>query len=324
MIGRRTDVALALVASLVLAGCNDTKDAAFQGWIEADLIFVGPDEAGRVETLAVREGDQVQVGGPLFTLDADLQAADVHTTNAQVAEARARVARVEAAQQRKEEIAVLEAQERRAQSAVDLSSAELERVQTLFNRGGISSQAQLDVAKANAGRDRAALEEVRRQITVARMSSREEDIAAARQSLAAAEARRTASETKLARRRLTAGIAGSVQQIYYRPGEMVPAGKPVLAILPPGNLKVRFFVSEAMLPQVKFGDTINVRCDGCQPGITATVSFISRTSEFTPPVIYSLEERHKLVFLIEARTEHPEMLRVGQPVSVTLAPGAAP
>jgi HlyD family secretion protein len=316
----RPAVAIALVSALVLAGCDNGKEPTFQGWVEADLIFVGPDDAGRVETLSVREGDEVAVGMPLFAVDADLQAADVHTAAAQVAEARARLSRLESAQQRKEEVAVLEAQEKRAESAVSLSTAELDRVQTLYNRGGIASQAQLDIAKANAGRDRAALEEVRRQITVARMASRDEDIAAANQSLVAAEARRGAAETKLARRRVAASIAGTVQQIYYRPGEVVAAGKPVVAVLPPGNLKVRFFVSEAVLPTVKFGDVVNIRCDGCADALTAKVSFISRSSEFTPPVIYSKEERSKLVFMIEARTETPEHLRVGQPVSVKLGP----
>ena len=117
---------------------------------------------------------------------------------------------------------MLEAQEKRAEAAVALSTAELERQQTL--RQGHRAQAQLDIAQANSNRDKAALEEVRRQITVARMASREEDIAAARQSLAAAIARRDARETKLARRKLAAPVGGTVQQVYYRPGEMVPAG----------------------------------------------------------------------------------------------------
>src|SRR5439155_15812508 len=160
--------------------------------------------------------------------------------------------------------------------------------------------------------------------TAAGWARGEEALAAARQSLAAAEARRTAAETKLTRRRLAAPVAGTVQQVYFRPGELVAAGKPVVALLPPGNLKIRFFVNEATLPKLKYGDVINVRCDGCGDGITAKVSFISRASEFTPPVIYSLEERSKLVFLIESRTEQPERLRVGQPVSVTLAAGPAP
>jgi HlyD family secretion protein len=324
MTARRIVAAIAAATTLLLGGCDNGKDAAFQGWVEADLIFVGPDEAGRIETLAVREGDEVASGAPLFGLDSDLQVADVHTAAAQVAESRARLARLETSQQRKEEVAVLEAQEKRIESAVALSTSELERVQTLFNRGGIASQAQLDIAKANAARDRAMLEEVRRQIAVARLASREEDIAAARQSLAAAEARRNASETKLMRRKVAASVAGTVQQVYFRPGEMVPAGKAVIALLPPANLKVRFFVSEVILPKLKFGDVVNVTCDGCGEAIAAKVSFIARASEFTPPVIYSLDERNKLVFLIEARTEQPQRLRVGQPVSVTLAGQGAP
>jgi HlyD family secretion protein len=112
--------------------------------------------------------------------------------------------------------------------------------------------------------------------------------------------------------------AGTIQQIYYRPGELVPAGKPVLALLPPGNIKIRFFVPEAVLPKSKLGEPVTVRCDGCAGEIKARVTFISRSSEFTPPVIYSLEERAKLVFLIEARTDEPADLRVGQPVDVLL------
>jgi HlyD family secretion protein len=288
-----------------------------QGWIEGDFVFVGPDETGRVETLSVREGDQVASGAPLFTVDADLQKADVNTTTAQVAEARERLRRLEAAQQRIEEVAVLEAQEKRAEAMLQLSTVEFDRQQQLTARNA-GTQAALDTAKANFNRDKAALEEVRRQIAVARLSAREEEIAAARQMLAAAESRKSSAETKLARRKLVSPVSGAVQQIYFRPGEMVPAGRPVLSILPPGNIKVRFFVGEPMLPKVALGDTVEVTCDGCAKPIAARVSFIARSAEYTPPVIYSLDERNKLVFMIEARTDTPDGLRVGQPVSVAL------
>ena len=309
-----------LALTLALAACS-SDTGRLQGWVEGDFVFVGPDEAGRVETLAVREGDQVAAGAPLFAVDADLQTADVHTASAQVAEARARLARLESAQQRKEEVAVLQAQERRAESAVGLSTAELDRQQTLAAKG-IAAQAQLDTARANSSRDKAALDEVRRQITVAQMSSREEDIAAARQSLAAALARQTASQTKLARRKLVSPVTGAVQQVYYRPGELVPAGRPVLSILPPGNIKLRFFVAQALLPKIALGDSVEVTCDGCAQ-LVARVSFIARSAEYTPPVIYSLEERNKLVFMVEARPEKPDGLRVGQPVQVALRGGVA-
>jgi HlyD family secretion protein len=308
--------ALTVMLALALAACGN-GNGRLQGWIEGDFVFVGPDEAGRVEALAVREGDSVAAGAPLFAVDADLQQSDLNNAIAQVAEARARLERLEAAQQRKEEVAVLEAQERRAEAMLVLSTAELERQQTLTSKG-VGTQAALDTAKANFNRDTAALDQARRQITVARLSAREEDIAAAGQTLAAAEARRNSAETKLARRKLVSPVSGAVQQIYYRPGELVPAGRPVLAILPPGNIKVRFFVGEALLPAIALGDAVQVSCDGCREAIPAKVSFIARSAEYTPPVIYSLEERNKLVFMVEARTEKPDGLRVGQPVSVAL------
>jgi HlyD family secretion protein len=136
--------------------------------------------------------------------------------------------------------------------------------------------------------------------------------------LRTAQARLNSAQTRLARRKVFSPVAGPVQQIYYRAGELVPAGKPIVSILPPGNLKVRFFVNEATLPKLKIGGPVGISCDGCKAGVTAKITFIARTSEFTPPVIYSVDERSKLVFLIEARTTTPEMLRVGQPVSVTL------
>jgi HlyD family secretion protein len=101
----------------------------------------------------------------------------------------------------------------------------------------------------------------------------------------------------------------------------VPAGRPVVSLLPPGNIKIRFFVPEALLPTIALGLGVTIQCDGCK-AVPAKVTFISRTSEFTPPVIYSQDERSKLVFLIKARTETPGELRVGQPVDVKLAEAA--
>jgi HlyD family secretion protein len=138
--------------------------------------------------------------------------------------------------------------------------------------------------------------------------------------LRTAQARLDSAKTRLTRRKVFSPVAGSVEQLYFRVGELVAAGKPVVALLPPGNIKVRFYVNEATLPKLKLGESVRVSCDGCADNIMAKISFIARNSEFTPPVIYSLEERSKLVFLIEARPERPELLRVGQPVSVTLLP----
>ena len=126
------------------------------------------------------------------------------------------------------------------------------------------------------------------------------------------------SQTRLARRKGAAPVAGTIQQIYFREGEMVAAQRPVLSIMPPGNMKLRFFVPETELPKLAIGDEVRIACDNCAADLTAKIYFIATMAEYTPPVIYSLEERNKLVFMIEARTDTPQGLRVGQPVNVTL------
>ena len=246
-------VAVAGALALALAACYPAPDRGFQGWVEADLIFVGPDEAGRVETLSVREGDVLEKGAPVFSVDPALQNADLEMARASLTNAR----------------------------------QAFERAQTLL--------------RTAAGTQKAV-----------------EDAEAA---LRTAEARVASAQTRLARRRVASPVTGAVQQIYYRPGEVVPAGRPVVSLLPPGNIKIRFFVPEAVLPKVALGDAVTIHCDGCRNDIPAKVTFISRSSEFTPPVIYSVDERSKLVFLIEARTETPDGLRVGQPVDVRFVEG---
>ena len=243
--------ALACLLALPLAAC-DQAETSYQGWIEANLIFVAPDEVGRVQTLAVAEGNAVKTGEPLFTVDDDLQQADL------------------------------------AQVKASLTNA----------------QQSFDRAKFLAGTG----------------TGTQKDLDAATAVLRDAQARLNSSQTRLARRKVFSPVDGTVQQIYFRPGEMVPAGRPVLALLPPGNVKARFYVPQAVLPTIALGDTVRMHCDGCPRDLTARVSFIARQSEFTPPVIYSLQERSKLVFLIEALPEQPTALRVGQPIDVALGP----
>jgi HlyD family secretion protein len=224
----------------------------FQGWVEAELVFVSGEEAGRLESLSVREGDTVAVGSPLFTLDADLQRAAVAENEAAVVNAR----------------------------------QSFERAQALLKRA-VGSQKAFDDAEAV---------------------------------LRSAEARLNSARTRLERRKVMSPVMGSVQEVYFRTGEMVQPGRPIVSLLPPNNTKVRFFVPQATLPSLHIDEPINISCDGCKPGLTARISFISAQAEFTPPVIYSREERARLVFRIEARPDEPENLRVGQPVSVSLRP----
>jgi HlyD family secretion protein len=244
-------LAVAALAA-TLAGCNEKRDPGFQGWVEADMIFVSPDETGRVIKLNVREGDEVKRGEQLYSVDDDLQNADLNQNKATLAN---------------------------AQQTYDRAAS--------LSKTGSGTQATLDSAVS---------------------------------SLRVAEARVNTSETRLARRQGFAPVAGTIQQIYFREGEMVPEKRPVLSIMPPGNMKVRFFVPEAELPKLAIGDEVKVTCDNCSADLTAKIYFIATTAEYTPPVIYSLEERNKLVYLIQARPARPDAMRVGQPISVYLNP----
>ncbi|MFG1417880.1 HlyD family efflux transporter periplasmic adaptor subunit [Xanthobacter sp. V0B-10] len=311
---------LVLAAALALAGCDGGAQQSFSGYIEGDLVFIGPNEPGRVTALSVREGDTVAKGEAVARVEDDLQLAALDSARAQLKEAEAQLANAEAPLQRPEEIAVLEAAERRASAALDLSRIELSRQKDLVPKGA-SSQANLDSAQHTFDQNQAAYDEARRRTAAARIASRTQQIQAAQEAAAAARAAVAAAEVRLARRTLVAPEAGAIQTVYYRVGELVPEGRPVVSLLPPGLVKIRFFVPEAVLPKVALGESVRVECDGCPP-LTGKVSFISASAEYTPPVIYSREERAKLVYLIEARPDAPGSTRPGQPVSVTL--GGAP
>ena len=294
-------------------------DPGWQGWVEADFVFVAADEAGRLEHLAVTEGRRVATGAALFVMEHALQDADLQAAQAQLAESRARLARIEAAMQRPEEIDVLRASEARARAAVDLSEVEYERSKTLVSQG-VAPRSRLDQAEAARDRDRAALVEVQRQIQVAGLSGRAEDIEAARRAVALAEAHVESAQTRLKQRTVAAPVAGLVHEVFFRPGEVVAAGRPVVSLLPPANMKLRFFVPQGKVPGIGAGQTVRIACDGCPANLTARITFIASQAEFTPPVIYSRDERAKLVFRVEAIPEKPDALRVGQPVAVFPVP----
>jgi HlyD family secretion protein len=246
---RKVTIALAALAlATSLAGCNELRDPGYQGWVEADMIFVSPDESGRVTKLNVREGDEVKTGDALYSVDDDLQQANLNQNKATLAN---------------------------AQQSYDRANS--------LSKTGSGTQANLDAAVS---------------------------------ALRVAEAQVNTSQTRLARRSGFAPVTGTIQQIYFREGETVPAQRPVVSIMPPGNMKLRFFVPESELPTLSIGEEVRVTCDNCAADLTAKIYFIATAAEYTPPVIYSMDERNRLVYLIQARPVKPDALRVGQPVSV--------
>jgi len=315
-------VLLLLFAPLMLAGCGDQATNVFPGYMEADLVLVGSEQGGRVLTLTVEEGDHVEKDKPLFSLESEAEEAQVASARSRVTEAEARLADVKQTMQRPGEIEILEAALNQTRAMLQNSRYSLQRAKTLYEEGW-SAKAKLDEAQATHDRDEAAVAEAEKRIGAAKLPGRSDMIDAAAANVEAAKNALVQAETNIAKREVASPANGTVEEIYFRPGEVVKEGQAVLALLPPGNLKVRFFVQEPVRASLSVDQIVQVSCDGCGEGLTARINFISRDAEFTPPVIFSREQREKLVFLVEARPIGETVkLTAGQPVTVTPGPPA--
>jgi HlyD family secretion protein len=270
---------LVLALTLLLAACGERASDVMQGYGEADYIYLSSQDAGIVGELLVREGDQVEAGARVFRLDTERLGYGAESAEAQRAAAAAAV--------------------RTAQAEATLAQRNYARGAQL-ERQGFYPRARLDTDLAARDAANARLAQARR------------------------EAIAVGAEAGLAEERVSdlagaAPVAGTIERIFHRAGEVVAAGQPIVALLPPQNMKVRFFAPEEMLAQLPVGARVLVTCDGCAEPIPARVSFVAREPQFTPPVIYSLDQREKLVFLIEARFDGATPIRPGMPVDVRIA-----
>lgn len=312
----RLRYAILLLAGLA-AGCGEPPRAALQGYVEGEFVRVAAPHAGALETLSVQRGQQVETGEPLFALESENETAARREALERLVSARAQLANLEKAR-RPSEIEAVAAQLAQAEAALQLSTTELKRTETLVAENFIS-RARLDEARSAVERDRARARQLQAELRTARLGAREDEVQAARASVAAAQAAVEQAQWRLAQKSVRSPVTGLVADTLYVRGDWVAAGAPVVSVLPPSNLKIRFFVPEERLGRIAIGQKANVRCDGCPDAIVATVSYVAPQAEFTPPVIYSRDSRRKLVYLVEARPHAlPAPLHPGQPVDVEL------
>ena len=268
-----------LCLAMLAAACTQHTNDALQGYGEADYVYLSSQDPGIVGELFVREGDTIAAGAPVFRLDPQRLGYEAQSAASQQAASTNAI--------------------RTAQANAVLAERNYARGAELAAQG-FYPRARLDA-------DRAA-----------------RDVANAQLAQARGETASASAQTGLARERVhdtsaRAPAAGTIEQIFHRPGEVVAAGAPIVALLPPQNMKVRFFAPQSMLARLPLGTHVTVSCDGCARTFTGHVSFVAQEPQFTPPVIYSLDQREKLVFLIEARFDAPTTIRPGVPVDVRLA-----
>jgi len=289
----------------------------WQGYADADYVKVGPTQQGLLTSLAVARGDAVKVGDPLFTQDETSDRAARDQANRLLAQAEEQLANLEASG-KKTEIDQAIANLADARATRDRAKLDLDRNETLLRTNVVSIQA-VDQARAAFKSAQAKVEVA--EAALAQMQApmgREREIKAQRQAVDAARAALAMTQWRLDQRTVTAPVAGRVADVLARPGETLAAGAPVVSLLPPENILVRFFVPETALATMHRGDTVMLTCDACPPALAATISFVSPQAEYTPPVIYSESSRAKLVYLIEARPspDKARLLNPGQPVEV--------
>lgn len=312
----------AVLAVLGPAACTPAPPAGWSGYVEGDYVYVATPLGGTLATLAVQAGQDVRAGTPLFTLDPEAERAASDEAKARLASAQAQVADA-AKGRRPAEIAVTAEQLAQARAARDLARSDLARQQALLAQGFVS-QARLDDARTALAQAGARVGELEAALRVARLPARDDARSAAS---AQAEAARQALRQSEWRAQQKLGAAPSdarVADVFFRLGEYVPAGQPVVSLLPPGHVKARFFVPETEVATLAAGQAVTLHCDGCGAPIAAHISRIATQAEYTPPVIYSNAQRGKLVFMVEARPQAKDAARLhpGLPLDVRRAAAA--
>ena len=315
---KRHTAYILLAAGGALAACSHEGASSFQGYVEGEYVYVASPVGGRLDRLAVERGQTVAEKAPLFELEAEQEIAARRQADEQLKAAESQLADLKTGK-RKPEVEVVQAQLVQAVAAQEQAALQLKRDEAQFEAGGIP-RGQLEDSRSNEAVKTARVRELTGQLEVAKLPAREEQIRAQDAQVEAARAAVSQSAWKLDQKRVAATQGGLVVDTMYRVGEWVPAGSPVVRLLPPGNVKVRFFVPEPVAGGLKPGRAIDVRCDGCGADVPAVVTYVANDPEYTSPIIYSNETRAKLVFLVEARptVENARRLRPGQPVGVML------
>lgn len=294
------------VAAFLILGPLAHRPAILSGYVESEPLYLAAPVSGAVTALDVRRGDRVAAGAFLFAIDDRPLLAQKAQAGGQIAQALAQAA---AARQTENQLQAVLDGDRASAAQADREAA---RAVKLFTEAGV-------VSRQDAERARTAAETAHAQLAAAQ---RQAGAAAAqvRAASSLAEAARASQAEIVARLSQTSARApgpARVEDTFFQAGEWAQANQPILALLPDDRITLRFFVPEQQIARYRLGRRVRFACDGCAAGLSATVSYVSPRPEYTPPVIYSRESRDRLVFLVEARPDHPAALSPGQPVDVT-------
>lgn len=310
----------AAVLAALLGGCGKEDHGSYQGYIEGEYLYLAAPLAGYLNTLDAARGSRIAAGAPVFSVAAEPEQQGLREAEARETGAREKLRNL-SEPHRPPEVAAMEAQLRVAEAALQLSERQLQQQESLAAKGYISS-ARLDEVRAARARDAAQVDAARQQLATFRATlGRVPEMRGAEADVDAARAQVAQKRWEVEKKVVAAPVAGEIADTYFRQGEWVPAGQPVASLLPDTLRRIRFFVPETVVANIRPGITVEATCDGCARPIRGTVNFVAPQAEYTPPVIYSRGSREKLMFRVEAvpAAEQAAALRPGLPIDVRLA-----
>ena len=307
------DFLAGLLAAVLALLPHQGAPEGFNGYLEADYVYVAPVSAGRIAEIAVTEGDAVNAGALVFTLDTTQQLYLLKAALARVAAAEATLENLETGS-RDAELDIIRASLNRAQADLAQAQSNLARSERLAAAGTVPA-VRVEQDRTALTTAQAQVEQLRAQLAVAELPARNAQQVAAEANLNAAEADAERARQDLEDRQVEAPLGGTVDKVFYRVGEVAGVGSPVMSILPEGPLEAWFFVPEMQRAGLSVGEAVRVSCDGCDV-LQASITHIASAPQTTPPIIYSREERSRLVYLVKAELEVANTLRPGQPITV--------
>jgi len=315
----RKMAAVGFVSALALAtsGCGRHEATVYPGYVEGEFVYISAPMDGRLQHLFVARGQQVAANAPLYELEARDEQAQLAEAEQRLASARARVENLKRSR-RSQEREMTEAQVEQARAESALAQSVVERDEQLFAKGLIPVL-RLEQSRADDKAKKAKVEELSAQARLAAESiGRREEVEAAASEAQAASAVREHADWQLAQRIGIAPGAALVQETYYQPGEWVPATRPIVSLLLPENIRLRFYMAESEIAGLRIGEKLWVHCDGCPDRMEAAVTYVSSEPEYTPPVLFSRDNRARLVYRVDARPEPGALpfLKPGLPVDV--------
>jgi HlyD family secretion protein len=302
------------VVVAVVPGLGPAEAPVHNGYLEAEYIYVAPLGAGRIVAISAEEGSDIRAGQVLVTLEDSAQKAALQAAEAGVAQAKANLENLSTGG-RADEIAVIAASLHKAEADRALAEANYLRTRQLAGQGQVSA-ARVDQDRTALAAAEAQVEQLKAQLNVAGLPARDAQRVAAEAALAMAQAVAEGARISLADRSLRAPVSGLLERRFYEPGEVANSGAPILALFQPDRIKVIFYLPEVERGVFRLGDILRMACDGCPEGISARIVRMASEPQYTPPILYSRDERGRLVFRAEAQVSGGEGLLPGQPVTL--------